>query len=669
MDFQNRNKYGERVRAHFASGKMSNYAFNCSSTPSSAQYAYDPSRSPEAALQVCYRLLKAKCAHLGLDASYCENSQSSTTGDKIYSMYRATYCDNYYNITDSVLALSLATPIIFAFLLNSCRLIVRTLRRRAAPAPDNSALCMSMIDPLAESSLFIPAAPHVAPTADSDSLGVFGRLLPFIGLQWIRAPKSSLARQILRVGFLLWTALAVIPLSVQYQRLYLARFDALTFSITFNQCSSLCSASGQSACSMPYNISFNCLPSQRLSILSSYLECFDAGNVDVLVQSGLAVQLLLLLLPLHSAVSCALLWPRPDNPVLLALHALRQLSPDRHNQCCASAMKFIVMLAIVLTVLSIISSQIYNPIYQDSCNDTPCLSPNMQTYPKLVCHILIYTFLSLTPVAIVSLFTFTAFIVRLRMRAFVSLAEFISTSAQLHRDDDRSLPSAIAPNSKPSAHDVVTALHLLRCPHSVLSKCTALLRVDSESNYKDAAAAVQPQMRLLWTMQLRDSQRLAKFGGRWLLVQAIFALIFLFPIASFLSLASQYSSLIFVVLPILQLYSLFCVPFIAAILALAIGNFYVQHACHKLSLLLERCSEAAERNTEAFGPTFNQHDSLSEIVTFCRYTSDDAFCLYGVQINWLSLARFVYYMGLLVWVLSTSIIGSISTGFKSTLSM
>jgi hypothetical protein len=114
----------------------------------------------------------------------------------------------------------------------------------------------------------------------------------------------------------------------------------------------------------------------------------------------------------------------------------------------------------------------------------------------------------------------------------------------------------------------------------------------------------------------------------------------------------------------LQLYFLFCVPFVAAILALAIGNFYLQHACDKLSLLQERCSEAAERSTEAFGPSSNHHDSFSEIVTFCRFTSHDAFCLYGVQINWLSLARFVYYMGLLVWVLSTSIISVISTGLN-----
>jgi hypothetical protein len=660
---------------------MANYAFNCSFEPLSAQYAYNPSSSAADALQVCYRLLRAKCMHLGLDASFCENSQSSATGDTVLAMSRDSFCANYYNTADAYLSIVFGSLILIAFFLNACCLIVRRSRPQAARAPDSALTGMSMIDPLAESSLFIPAAPHHAPPPHSDSLGICGRLLPFVGLQWLRAPKASPSRQALRVVFLLCTVASVVPLCVQYQRLYLARFNALTFVITFNKCSSLCSSSLLQPCPRPYNISFNCASERALSDLSNYLECFDAGKVDVLVQSGLAVQLLLLLLPLHSAASCPFFWPRPSNPVLLALHALRQLSPDRHRQCCASAAKFIGVLSTALTLLSVLSSQILNRVY--TCTEVPCPALNKQLYiPKLFCDIVIYAFLCLTPTAAVSLFVYTAFIVRLRVRSFVCLAEFVC-APMLLRDceskasasarppvskpsahgESKASASARPPVSKPSAHDVVTALHLLRCPHSALSQCTALLRAGDGTANTEAAAAVQGQLRLLWTMQLRDIQLLANFGRRWLLVQATFALIILFPIASFLSLASQYSSLIAIVLPILQLYLLFCVPFVAALLALAIGNFYVQHACSKLSLLLQRCSEAAERDAAAFASTFNQHDSISDIVTFCRFTSHDAFCLYGVQINWLSLARFVYYMGLLVWVLSTSIIGFISTGF------
>ncbi len=89
---------------------------------------------------------------------------------------------------------------------------------------------------------------------------------------------------------------------------------------------------------------------------------------------------------------------------------------------------------------------------------------------------------------------------------------------------------------------------------------------------------------------------------------------------------------------------------------MALGTFYVQQACSNLSLLLQRCGEAAESNDDACGPVFEGPDSLASTVTFCRFTSMDAFCLVGVQIDWMSSLRFVYYMVLLVWLLGTSVL-------------
>jgi hypothetical protein len=642
----------------------SNFAFNCSQSASSAQYAYDPSKSPADALQTCYRLLNAKCVYLGLDATYCSSSQSTTTADQVLSIQKASYCETYLNITDSILAIVFGALIIVAFLLNAFRIFLRALRGPREVKLDNSESELRMVDTLAQAPLSIPAeegAKRREHSPDSDSLGMFGRLLPFFGLQWLRAPKASRARQALRLSFLLWAVLVLIPLCFQYQRLYLARFDAFTFLATYNHCASMCSAAGGFPCSQPVAATFNCKNVFKQTSLVDYIECYASGigASGSLVHSGLAVQLLLLLLPLHSAISCALLWPRPDNPVLLVLHTLRHLSPDRHRQCCAAAMKFTAVLAIFLAVLSTLSSQI---VLQGQCNyDTTCPSLNNNLiYPRLICQIFIYAFLSLAPVAMVALFTFTTFIVRIRMRAFVCVAQFVGISMLQQQDGSQSSSSAHAPDSKPSVHEVLTALHLCRCPQHVLSKCRALLLVEGGSRYSDAAAVVQPQMQMIWLMQLREIQLLAKFGEKWLLFQTIFALCLLLPVAAFLSLASQYSSLLGIVLSILQLYFLFCVPFVASILALAIGNFYVQHACDKLALLLQRCSEAAETNADAVGRIFDGRDSLASIVNFCRFTSQDAYCLYGVQINWLSLARFVYYMGLLVWVLSSSLIGYIS---------
>jgi hypothetical protein len=595
---------------------------------------------------------------MGLDASYCSSSQSNATGEKVFALYKSAYCYTNFNNTDAFSAIAFGAPIALAFLLNTFRLIVRAPRDARARVSEPAV--MRMVDPLAEASLHSRPVDEDYPRR-SDSMGALGRILPFVGLHWIRAPKTSRTRQALRIGFLLWTLLVFIPLCLQDGRLYFAQYSELTFVLTYNKCSTLCKNSGGAACSQPFDTSFSCQASQDMSVFLNYLECFEAGKLDLLVRSGFAVQMLLLLLPLHSAVSCAFEWPRPDNRVLLALDALRQLSPDNHHRCTIAATKFIALLAIVLATLSVTSTQLYNRALITPCDSRPCPSLNVALVdPKLICHVLIYAFLSLTPVAMVSLFSFTAYIARLRMRAFVSIAEYVGTSL-MQRSDPLPPSSRRAPVAKLSATDVLIALQICRCPDVVISKCRALLLVEGGNGHRNAASLLQSHLRLLWTIQLRDIESIANFGQRWLIAQTLFALGLILPIAAFLSIASQYPALLLVVLPILQLYFLFCIPFVAAILALAIGCFYVHHACDKLSLLLDVCSQEAETNTEDFEPAFKGQDSLASIVTFCRFTSQDAFCLYGVQINWKSLAQFVYYMGLAVWVLSSSLIGVVST--------
>jgi hypothetical protein len=637
---------------------MAGPPFNCSVSSLSARYAFNPSRTAADALSTCYELLDAKCTHMGLDASYCSSSQSNATGEKVFSSYKSTFCYTHYNNTDAFFALAFGAPIALAFLLNTFRLVVRAPQETRARVSEPAV--MRMVDPLAEASLHNRVVEEDYPRR-SDSMGALGRVLPFVGLHWIRAPKASRTRQALRICFLLWTVLVFIPLCLQDGRLYFARYSELTFVLTYNKCSTLCKNSGGVSCSQPFDTSFNCEASQDMSVFLNYLECFEAGKLDLLVRSGFAVQLLLLLLPLHSAVSCAFEWPRPDNRVLLALDALRQLSPDNHHRCTIAATKFIFLLAIVLATLSVTSTQLYNRAFLKPCDSRPCPSLNVALVdPKLTCHVFIYAFLSLTPIAMVSLFAFTAFITRLRMRAFVSIAEFVGTSV-MQRSDSLHPSSRRAPVASLGAQDVLIALQLCRCPDVVISKCRALLLVEGGNGYRDAAFVLQSHLRLLWTIQLRDIESIAQFGQRWLIAQTLFALGLLLPIAAFLSLASQYPALLVIVLPILQLYFLFCIPFVAAISALAIGCFYVHQACEKLSLLLDVCSQQAESNTDDFEPAYRGQDSLASIVTFCRFTSQDAFSLYGIQINWKSLAQFVYYMGLAVWVLSSSLIGAVST--------
>ncbi len=155
---------------------------------------------------------------------------------------------------------------------------------------------------------------------------------------------------------------------------------------------------------------------------------------------------------------------------------------------------------------------------------------------------------------------------------------------------------------------------------------------------------------------MREVNLLSKFGEKWLLSQALIVVLVLLPLATFCTLASLYPAMLPRLVPLLAMFFLFAAPFFAAISALAIGNFFVKRACRHLKLLLRSCVQVAETDDEAFGPVFAGHESLAATVAFCCFTSEDAFCVFGVQIDWKSLATFLYHMGLVVWVLSTSLL-------------
>jgi hypothetical protein len=166
---------------------------------------------------------------------------------------------------------------------------------------------------------------------------------------------------------------------------------------------------------------------------------------------------------------------------------------------------------------------------------------------------------------------------------------------------------------------------------------------------------------MLWMIQMRELQLLGSFGQMWLVFQFVFIFCIIFPISAFLSLASIYSFLLKTLLQIVPYYVMAALPVIAASTSLAAGNFYVESACHKMSLLLKRCCQAAEVNSQARELIFDSHGSFATLVTFCRSTSADAFSLFGLQITWMLLARVVYFLSLSIWVLSTGLINSLSS--------
>ena len=624
--------------------------FNCSYSNSGSPWLYNASQSPSEALQLCRRLLDAKCAHMGLDQSYCSSSHSPKTANHILSIYQSSFCESYFNTSDSIASLIIGLPIVGAFLLNAAFLVFRSPPHHTSAEKSE----LSMVNPVAQDAMFVLAQPLTGHSveANANSLGAVGRALPFLGMQWLRAPKSSPMRQALRLFFVLYNVLAVVPMLMKITRMSFPGWKGVTFLTTYNQCSSLCETAGGGSCPQLVQVLLVCQEMKSEASLRDLFECLDSRQLDSLSMAGLIVNIVLLLLPLHSAIACALLWSRAENPVLLAIQSLRHLSPNIHRQCCAAVMKMIAVLALALFSLGLYNTRIQFAAEQSNCKSAAYLScPAVKSgliYADIVLAFILNAFLSICPLGMVLLYTFTAFIARVRMHAFVTVVRFIASAT-----------SVLPPKSTeltPITQEVLSALLLCRCPHSLLLKCRAMLVDTSKDGRKDAANAMKSQLQLLWMIQMREVNLLSKFGEKWLLSQALIVVLVLLPLATFCTLASLYPAMLPRLVPLLAMFFLFAAPFFAAISALAIGNFFVKRACRQLKLLLRSCVQVAETDDEAFGPVFTGHESLAATVAFCCFTSEDAFCVFGVQIDWKSLGTFLYHMGLVVWVLSTSLL-------------
>jgi hypothetical protein len=518
-------------------GKMAASAYNCSLNSGSV-YAYNSSQSPAVSLQLCRQLLNAKCLTMDLDPTYCSDSNSPATAAIVKSRLASDFCQAYWNEDDALAACIIGFPLVAAFLINAAFLFFRA--RRPTLAPKNDEFTMSMVSPLDQDTAFVLPEKEAAKRAlQSDSLGSFGRLLPLFGLTWLRAPNSSRARQALRLAFVLWNILIPIHAVMRLVRSYFGRTDTLNFLATYNKCSSLCGAAGGGSCPEEIPILFVCSKISSDLNLLDYLECRASGRVEPLAQAGFVVQLMLLILPLHSLLVCVFHWPRLDNPVLLALYNMKQFSPIIHRQCCDAVTKFISALMLTLLLLSIfvrlpliISQQdCQNPMYQ-SCKTVA----TGNVYLELFFIVAFCLFQSLAPIGMVILYASSAFIVRVRMRAVVTIFRFVSTFS-----------SNIPPNasdSMPSGQDVLIALHLCRCPHTLILKIRPLLMNTEQDGQKAAAAAMRPRLQMLWMMQLREMQLLTNFGQKWLLIQALVVAILLIPLALFCFIAALYPILV-----------------------------------------------------------------------------------------------------------------------------
>jgi hypothetical protein len=604
-------------------------------------------------------LLDAKCALLQLDKFYCSNSHSNATGDYMFSNFQSYFCDSYFNATESIVTLVLGSSLLIAFLLNAVRLVYP--RFRYSRASKSSGRSESLIIMSAQAApLKQCASPREQQAAVGCSLldlGSLGSFLPYFGMQWIAA-ISTRSRQVQRAAFLVMTVVLVVFMLVRLNRMYLARWDLAVFMATYNECSALCNSAGIGSCPKQYPIKYNCQDVSTSSATFDFFECFQAQNYSPLLNSGLAVNSIMLSLPLHSAVACVFLWSFPANPVLSSLRKLRALShlSSCHQECVSATTKFMAVPTFALLALCISLTRILSISEQTACNSSTFLScpivSNRLIIFVVVCEMVLNVFLSLAPVMMMVLYILIAFIVRIRMRAFVTIYRFVAECTLEQKDG---AGSSYSSDFTPTARDVLDSLHLCQCPDDLLSKMSSFLLNETRDCRQDAARIIKSRLQMLWMLQLRDLKLLSKFGDKWLLVQAFVFLSTLLPLAAYCTLASLYPVLLPRVLIILCSLALFFLPLIAAFLALALASFYVEQACKRMLLLLHHFGVAQNKDNE-FCPIFDGQDSLSATASFCSFSSQSTFAIFGVSIDWMSLLRFLYYMGLLVWVVSTSVL-------------
>jgi len=477
----------------------------------------------------------------------------------------------------------------------------------------------------------------------------------------------------MRTLFFIWSLIVAAALIVQCQRPFLmesALLKTLTFLNTFNRCAQLCAATGEMSCVSPVDITVGCFSLTATPSIFNFMECNAANNIFIVsfLRAGLAVLISLLLLPILSIIFSSRLWPSPQNPIVLFLHTLRHLSPEHHRICCTSS-------AAVVAAFSAVSFLIYcfASFISIKIDTASCIAYQQCKYAALSFvvyrgfnNLAMYCFLSLTPTAMVAAYAYVSFIARARVDAFVclvtSLVAMLTHDARLlHANGAGADSDSKASEAEPSLHagarlELLQLLHVCRCPDAVLAQMYPLLSSAQSVKCSDVASVLWPRLQSLWMIQTRDITTLTKHNEKWLVCQAAIVITLIIPTALFMSIGlSIFPSFRADAYGILVAYFMFGIPFFAAILLMALGQFYVERACDRLSRLLETCSESAERKHHELPHAFDGSDSLAATVTFCRSTSQRTFCLGTAQITWQAVLRAFYYMGFVLFAIASSL--------------
>jgi hypothetical protein len=423
----------------------------------------------------------------------------------------------------------------------------------------------------------------------ADELGAFGAFAHLFGMQWIRSTRMT---RWSKLSFPLFVALFLILWSLYF---YYATTAGKLSEARF--CGSgdgfpVCRNSANKCCQISRAIRVEALWPYVQSICNFGLVWFH--------------------------------WRRFTNPVTGVLLHMRNLAPAWHRQCC----NFAARLSAVFVVLSVLASIAADFVLFFISSD----SESFEFYANVwtMDPPFLFPILMLPSQIMVATFAFIFYIVRHRIRTFLSLVRFAHTSG--HSVDHQ---------------DVPLMLRTLNCQVAMIYEWTS---VSQSGDMGDSVKWLRLQLHRLWMTQIREANTMVNHNRAWLAFQALVVLIqlIIMAVSRFFFRASQGDALNIALLsPYSRLLLLVVCP-LSALFLLATTRWYVDRACLQVEAALEAASAASDSAKDASlqKDVCNGEDSLGALLTFCKASSENALQVYGLSIDFMSLIRYVYYVGI-----------------------
>jgi hypothetical protein len=323
------------------------------------------------------------------------------------------------------------------------------------------------------------------------------------------------------------------------------------------------------------------------------------------------------------------IWRRCTNPVAKALVHMQSVTPDLHIQCCKFAKRVFACCVVLSALVSIATFFVVLQLlpFNFRFNYNPTFFPLF----LLPSHVMVATF------------AFVFYIVRHRLRAFVALVHYAHSSGQ--------------PLDIP---DVPLLLKIVNCPIAMVREWTSIAQNGSTD---DDLKWLRLQLHRLWMTQIRQANKLVNRNSVWLGFQALVVLVqligyfmtrFAFPLILFTSSkettpSGTWQTLLDVnsIESNVRTFEVALCP-VAALFFLALTRWHIDRVCLQIEAALETKSSVADssEDTTLQKDVCNGEDSLGSLLAFCRASSVNTLQVFGLPMNFASLLKYFYLIGL-----------------------